>query len=246
MSLFSDEEMPFVKKVNSVVIDALNNNKITLFKFLNKREIEILNYLKKDSYLYVSSCLGDYQRAIISGFEINPDFKIVLVKINYNKKYLSLNHRIVLGTIMSLGVSRNTIGDIFITESDDVYFYATREIYNYLKQELRIISHQSVELEEKEEILGNIKNNYKEIKCFVASLRLDIIISELFNLSRSNAQELISNSNCKVNQRIITNKSYQVKEKDEISLMHYGKGSLLEIGGKSKNNRIFITLAKKI
>lgn len=246
MSLYSEEELPFVKKVNSAVLDAQNNNKITLFKFLNKREVKLLNYLKKDSYIYVSNCLGDYQRVIISGFEIDADFKIVLVKINYNKKYLTLNHRTILGTLMSLGISRNTIGDIFITENNDAYFYATKEIYSYLLQELRIISHQGVELELVDEIIGNIKTNNKEIKCFVSSLRLDIIVSELFNLSRSEAQELIKNSNCKVNHKVITNTSFQVKESDEISLMHYGKGALLQVGGKSKSDRIFITLTKKI
>ena len=59
---------------------------------------------------------------------------------------------------------------------------------------------------------------------FVASLRLDLITAQIFNLSRREAQELIKNKDCKVNQRIIDNTSYELHEHDVISLKGYGRG----------------------
>lgn len=246
MSFYNNEELPFVKKCEGIVLDAKYSNKITLFRFLNQREIEILNSLKDDTCLYIDSCGEEYKRAIISPFEIKPEFKTVLLKLNFNKKYLEPNHRMILGSLMSLGIERNTIGDIYITTNNDVYFYATKEIEPYLISELRVIAHQAVELEVSAKIEGEIKKNVKIKTAFVASLRLDLIVAQIFNLSRAEAQEIIKNKDCKVNQRIIDNTSFELKEHDVISLKGYGRGSIDGVGGLSKNGKIFVNLAKLI
>lgn len=246
MGFYNNEELPFVKKCEGIILDAKYSNKITLLRFLNQREIEILNQLKDDTFLYIDSCGDEYKRVIISPFEIKPEFKTVLLKLNYNKKYLEPNHRMILGALMSLGIERNTIGDIYITTGNDVYFYATKEIEPYLISELRVIAHQAVELEEKKEIEGQIKKNMKTKTAFVASFRLDLITAQIFNLSRREAQELIKNKDCKVNQRIIDNTSYELHEHDVISLKGYGRGVIESIGGLSKGGKIFVNLAKLV
>ena len=213
MGFYNNEELPFVKKCEGIILDAKYSNKITLLRFLNQREIEILNQLKDDTFLYIDSCGDEYKRVIISHFEIKPEFKTVLLKLNYNKKYLEPNHRMILGALMSLGIERNTIGDIYITTGNDVYFYATKEIEPYLISELRVIAHQAV---------------------------------QIFNLSRREAQELIKNKDCKVNQRIIDNTSYELHEHDVISLKGYGRGVIESIGGLSKGGKIFVNLAKLV
>ena len=88
MGFYNNEELPFVKKCEGIILDAKYSNKITLLRFLNQREIDILNQLKDDTLLYIDSCGDEYKRVIISPFEINPEFKTVLLKLNYNKKYL--------------------------------------------------------------------------------------------------------------------------------------------------------------
>ena len=88
MGFYNNEELPFVKKCEGIILDAKYSNKITLLRFLNQREIEILNQLKDDTLLYIDSCGDEYKRVIISPFEIKPEFKTVLLKLNYNKKYL--------------------------------------------------------------------------------------------------------------------------------------------------------------
>ena len=246
MSFYTDEELPFVKKCEGIVLDAINNNKITLFRFLNQREIDILKSLTSEVYLYIDSCGDEYKRAIVSSFEINPEYKVNLIKMNYNKKYLTPNHRMILGSLMGLGIERNTIGDIYITTSNDVYFYVTKEITPYLLNEFRVLSHQAVELSIESEIIGEVKKNYSYKKAFVQSLRLDLILAQGFNLSRSLAQDLIKNGDCKVNQKVINNTSHMLKEKDLISLKGYGRITLFEVGGMSKNNKIYVTIAKHI
>ena len=47
MGFYNNEELPFVKKCEGIILDAKYSNKITLLRFLNQREIEILNQLKE-------------------------------------------------------------------------------------------------------------------------------------------------------------------------------------------------------
>lgn len=246
MIVYNKEEMPFVKKIKGIILDAKYSNKITLLRFLNQREIEILESLKDGTTIYIDSKGEEYKRAIVAPFDIEPEFNSVLLKLIYNKKYLDPNHRMILGALMSLGIERNTIGDIYITTDKDVYFYATKEIEPYLTSELRVISHQAVELQRSSHVEGQVLKNTKVKTVFVASLRLDLIVSQIFNLSRAEAQDIIKNKDCKVNQRIIDNTSYELKEHDVISLKGYGRGSIDRIGGVSKSGKICVNLSKLI
>lgn len=246
MSFYNDEELAFVKKCEGIVLDAKNNNKITLFRFLNQREIEILKTLSSEVWLYIDSNSEEYKRAIVAPFEIKPEYKVNLIKINYNKKYLTPNHRMILGALMSLGIERNTIGDIYITTSNDVYFYATKEITPYIISEFRVLAHQAVELSVEECIIGEIKKDVVIKKSFVQSLRLDLIVAQGFNIARGDAQDIIKNGDCKVNQKMINNTSHILKQGDLISLKGYGRLTLQEVGGLSKNNKIHVILAKHV
>ena len=200
----------------------------------------------KDVFVYISKFGEDdeYSRVMVSPFEIEPNFKIALLKLDYNKKFITPNHRMILGALMSYGIKRDTIGDIYITTDNEVYICATNEIKDYLIEEFRVLSHHSVSLYEVDEIEGEIKHNYDIMQTFVASLRLDLIVAERFKLSRKNAQEIIKRGDCKVNQRPIDNTSHVLKEGDLISLKGFGRMKLLEVGGMSKSNNIHVRLAK--
>lgn len=249
MSFYTIDEEQFVKKINSIKEDAIRNSKVTLLRFLNTREVELIKYIcGHDVCVYFSSVTDEdeYRRGIISPFELVPDFKLMILKLEYNKKYLKPNHRMILGALMSYGITRDSIGDIYIMDNDDVYIVATKEIYPYLVEEFRILSHQSITLNEVDRVSGNVKHDYDIKTDFVASLRLDLIIASRFKLSRNDAQDLIKEGRCKVNQKPIDNTSHMLKESDNISLKGFGKMKILEVGGLSKNNKIYVKLAKLI
>jgi RNA-binding protein YlmH len=249
MSLYNEQELPFVKRIKSIKEDALYNYKFHLTRFLNMREQEIIKeIIGSDLFLYESSILeyGEYKRMVISPMEIKPDFKITLLNLIYPKKYLKLHHRKVLGAILSLSIERNLIGDIFFTKDDDCYIFASSEIKDFLIDNLRLISHQPVELVETSTIKGEIKIELEYIDGFVKSLRLDSVVALLFKIGRNEAQELIQEGMCKVNQKEIQNTTHHVQEGDIISLKGYGKGKIIEIGGLSKSERIFLKLGKFI
>ena len=63
------------------------------------------------------------------------DFQICLFEIVYPKKFITLEHRQILGTLMSLGLRREKFGDILI-QNDQIQFIAAEEIRTYLSVNL--------------------------------------------------------------------------------------------------------------
>ena len=244
------ESIESFKKRCDSIIDKAYQGGVTLLNFLDEAEISILESLiKKHStlYLYSSGKIinSDRKRFIISPYDnSNLDFKINIFKIKYNVKYYDINHRNVLGSLMSLGIKRECIGDIVIN-NNDIYFAATNEITPFLFEEFKFVGKAPIELEKINYDVENIiKYEYKTY--FVASIRLDSIIADGFNISRSIAQEMIMEGLCYINHILCQNVSHIVKQNDVISLRHKGKIILSEIGGKSKSGRIAIIIGRRI
>ena len=62
---------------------------------------------------------SERKRAIVAPDYFEPteaDYEMVLIELNYPSKFVKLTHRNVLGTIMSLGIDRNQLGDIIVNE----------------------------------------------------------------------------------------------------------------------------------
>jgi RNA-binding protein YlmH len=86
------------------------------------------------------------------------DFDIVIIQSSFDSKYGAIGHRNVLGTIMSLGIERNTFGDIVVTD-DTITIFATKEISSYLIKNLTMISHQPMKWKIIDEFIQNKKNS---------------------------------------------------------------------------------------
>ena len=247
MSFYDIEEEPFVKRITSIKEELLKTDKVVLLKFLNTREQELVKFvIGKSLYLYFSSITeyDEHKRCVISSFEIEPDFKISILKINYNKKYLSLNHRVVLGNIMALQIERNMIGDILIDENKDCYITCAKEIKDVILSDLRRINHTEIELSELDDLNIDYLPNLEIKKHFVSSLRLDLILSSGFSISRREALDMIEHKKCKLNQRVMLRGIVDVKENDIISLEHYGRIKVVSIKGLSKSGKIMVEIGE--
>lgn len=74
----------------------------------------------------------------------------------------------------------------------------------------------------------------------VSSLRLDVVLSEIYNLSRSKVNPLIQSSKVKVNWRLTEEVSFPVEAGDYLSVRGFGRGKLMAIEGKTKKiNGVF-------
>jgi len=236
------------KRIHSLKEGAINNYKVSTLKFLDLRKQEIIKYIiGNDCYLYFDGGYNDaeYKKCVISPFELDePDFKITKLKLNYNKKYLELNHRKVLAVLMELGIKREVFGDILFN-NNDVFIMASSENKDFIINNLRLISHQSVEVVEYDGELSNVLTLQKE-KIFISSMRLDAIIAGVYNVARSISQDIIKAGNVKINQALIQNNNHECKPNDIVSVRGKGRFKIIEMLGKSKSERIVLEIGKYI
>ncbi|RIN04157.1 YlmH/Sll1252 family protein, partial [Staphylococcus shinii] len=63
---------------------------------------------------------AERKRAIVAPSYFVPSeeaFEIVLIKVDYPQKFVTLQHQHILGTIMSLGIEREQLGDIVVADN---------------------------------------------------------------------------------------------------------------------------------
>jgi RNA-binding protein YlmH len=144
---------------------------------------------------------------------------------------------------MSLGIERNTFGDI-VVEDNLITIFVSKEISEYLIKNLSMISHQRMNWE----ILSSFKqsNIKEEVKTInVASMRLDAVVAKSINVGRSEAVEIINSGNVLINHKQCLNITHNVKEQDILSIRKFGRIEILEIVGLSKKNRTIVEIRVK-
>lgn len=244
------EELEFFKKKIISYIDKVLDGGVVLLPFLDEAKVsiieEVINKNHINAYKHGGIINSDRVRYILSPYEVlESDFKIIVYKINYNKKFISINHRHVLGNLMALGIKRECIGDIVFNDNLDIFFACTKEISSFIKEGFKSLNQASIELEEIDYKVENIIK-YDEKLCFLASLRLDVIISSAYSFSRSAALEYIKNGLVYINHINVLNPSHAVKELDEISVRHKGRVKVISTGGETKSGRLKVILGKRI
>ncbi|MBA4537593.1 RNA-binding protein [Bacillus aquiflavi] len=165
------------------------------------------------------------------------DFHITLFQIDYPKKFISIEHRHVLGSLMSLGLKRGKFGDILLN-GDNVQFFAAEGISEYIQMELRSIGKAAVTLKKIPLYMAIQEEKcWKEHSITVSSLRVDSVISSMFRISRQKSQLYVQQGLVKVNWTVISQASFICEEGDIISVRGGGRGKVLSIDGKTKKEK---------
>lgn len=239
-----------IDKVNAV----LKRHDVRYTDFLTPYEVraasDILNQISDIRYIVT----GGYEEAERKIIIIFPeylgddiiDIPLALLEIKSTSQFDKLDHRDYLGSILGLGLKREKIGDLIIHDNI-CQAIIDKELKDYVLFQLNKVGNTSVkikELELKEIIPPAIE--YKQINGNVASLRLDAVISLGFKVSRTEAQSLISKDRVRINWGQVTKPSYEVAEKDTISVKGKGRVIVSSIEGKTKSDRTIIKLHKPI
>lgn len=215
--------------------------------FLDPREQYILEVIvgsfedMKVSYFGGQS--AERKRAIIAPSYFEPtegDFEEVLIQINYPEKFVSIQHQHVLGTLMSLGIEREQVGDILV--GDTIQFVLTKQLESYIMMELTKIKGATVKLDSipfKDMIQS--KENWNIHHSTVSALRLDVVLKEMIRKSRSIAKQLIEKKRVKVNHTLIDSPDFQLQNNDLLSIQGFGRVRIIDIGGKTKKEKVHIT-----
>ncbi len=218
-----------------------------LTSFLDPRGQYILNVIVGSfqdlEVTFYGGPFAERQRAIIAPDYFQPeveDFEIILFEIDYPQKFVTLQHQHVLGTIMSLGIERDQLGDIVVDES--IQFTLTKQLESYIILELNKIKGATVKLNAipiKDMIQS--KENWHSFETTVSGLRLDVVLKEMIRKSRSISKQLIEKKRVKVNHTIIDSADFQLDKGDLLSIQGYGRAMVVDIGGKTKKDKTRIS-----
>ena len=177
-------------------------------------------------------------------FAGTPAFEISVIKAEWNGEFARLSHRDVLGSILSLGVDREVVGDIIATK-EFAKILVDKKLADYFVTNLKRIGDAPVEttLDELSEIAPK-EERVKEIKATVASLRADSIAAAGFGMSRSKAATEIAADKVKLNWQTVKNAAQSIKEGDVLSMHGRGRLEVAEIRGQTKKGRISVVLKR--
>ena len=158
----------------------------------------------------------------------------------------SLSHRDFLGALMGAGIGRETVGDICVsTGSCD--FFVTAEIAGYVEQSFLGAGRTKVRMKRVPLSEAHIPEpEVKEIKDTLASLRLDSVISSGFRIGRNLAVQYITAGKAAIDGLPCEKPDKAVAEGMKISVRGLGKIWLTSVNGRTKKDRISVTIHRFI
>lgn len=239
----------FIKKIYDVIRLSEKYHSPKFSKFLDETEQAII----KDEGILNGVLFGGYEGAERKLFGAFPDwlepseedFPVSILKIT--KKYeKELNHRHYLGTILSLGIERNKIGDI-LPEENGATVFVLEDIARFIKDNIKKIAGCGVDIEISDKADIKIpEKRFELIDIVAASQRLDACLGAILKISRKDAKNLAMSEKVLINHLEAKSEDMKLSEGDLLSIRGFGRVEIMEVGGKTRSDRVHITVKKYI
>lgn len=155
-----------------------------------------------------------------------------------------LTHRDFLGSLMGLGLTREKIGDILVSErSADLL--VSGAVADFLLRDWTAAGRTALKVTEiaASELRVPVQQ-VRTLRDTVASLRLDSVLAVGFSTGRRKAAESIAAGRVQVNWTPCLKPDHPVREGDVISVRGAGKCRLAEVGALSKKGRVCIVMER--
>ena len=254
----SDEEKILVSKVLDKINFVKTKNKIQTSDFLNLYEQEIIikllkkiqikNYVleggKEEAERKILILYPDKLKEIFEENKFKKDEYIKVYRITLPQELQGrYSHKEYLGGFMKLGIKREKIGDI-IFDKNGADVFILPEMEKYFQSNIKnLIRFKKADIEKiKINQVREIKENIKEIKITVSSMRMDAIIAELARTSRNKANEIIYLKKVFINQINETKITKEIKIGDKITIRGKGRFQIIEEERKTKNGKIILKI----
>ena len=178
------------------------------------------------------------------GSETDESVKAVYVK---GSGFRALSHRDYLGSLLSLGIERDRLGDILIMDDHSAVVLCVDSIRDYLISCLDRIGSDKVKCSECElspEIIP--KREFLPIRDTVASERLDCVVGALTNLSREKAQNAVRSGLCEVDHLPEERCDAILHPPCTVTVRGFGKYRVLAFDGETKKGRLRLVAEKYV
>ena len=220
--------------------------------FLDLRERACIeNYLSRNTSVRYAF-FGGYDGAERCLLGVYPDYfefediQPPLTAVAFRYRAVSkLTHRDFLGTLLSLGIRRDKIGDILCGEGLSVA-YLREEIAPFVCEQICRVGGEGVT--PLSDYTGDLPLNreYKDIQDTIASPRLDAVVKALTRFSREKAAEMIRIGDVSVNHLPVECVSHTVAAPCTISIRGVGRFLVDAVGPPTKKGRLVLTARKCI
>ena len=234
--------------------------KLEYTDFLDMYQVSLVkNFMKKiDFENYI--LYGGFENSERNVLIIYPDkYNLNMIEKNYSKIIkvirITLNdeekgkysHRNYLGGIVKLGMKREKVGDILVSD-DGADILVKEETAETLKQELGTLTrfeNARIEIVELENVREQ-EIKLEELSIIVPSLRLDNFVSDLAKTSRSKAAQIIDSERVFINGQNETKASKQIKLGDVITIRGKGRFVVKEFSGTTRSGRTVVKVEKYV
>ena len=246
----NDDEKIVIRKINDLLRKSEKTYSALYSGFLTPAAQTLISHV--DEFFGSISFTGGYDdaerrlcRVCTEEYAEDNGAPIVLYSAEPTDSSAIISHRDVLGSLMGLGIKRETIGDILVKNSRSFQFFCHTSVAEFVELNLKKIGHYRIfpKRSELSEIVGPER---AAVSINVSAMRLDCICAECFGLSRTKAAECIKKGAVSVNWLVCDDPSKEMKSGDKISMRGKGKVEISDIGGKSKKGRLFVNILKYV
>lgn len=243
------DEKVFCARVKDTAQLCVRTDKPKFLGFLTEGEIaKAQEILKTVGVRY--EFFGGFEQADRLMLCCKPDwceevsFPIVAVTATF-RECDNLSHRDILGSLMGLGITRESVGDILI-EKGRAVFFITEEIADFVLSELTKAGRVGLKLkigaDEPLPQLSSIVN----LSETVASPRLDCVVAAILKISRAKAVALIEEGLVSINSAACIKATRLVSPDDKITVRGKGKFIVNSLADKTKKGRTVLEYSKYV
>lgn len=161
--------------------------------------------------------------------------------------FCRLTHRDYLGSLLSLGLEREVLGDIELPDEHSAYLFCRASMASYIAESLERVGGDKVTVRRVrigEDFASQRK--VQRISDTVASARLDCVVASLANLSRESAQQVIRDGRVELDYRSEERVDRTLTPPAVISVRGVGKFRVLSVGLQTKKGRYRLSAEKYI
>ena len=243
-----DEIQILQKRLEELAKQSYQSGIFTFSDFLSLAEQDVFYRMERELSYSKPSLFGGAEpceRKIVRfgsedelGYSLDYPIKCIKASAKDPKFSDGFSHRDLLGALMNLGIKRQMLGDIAV-DGTDGFIFCHEKICDFILMELKKARHTVLSLSLYEGELSDriFKKEPRQIQC--ASLRLDCVVAKAWELSRSEAQELIESGKVFIGGMQCLDNSYELKEEQVVSVRGHGKfvyKSVLSLSKKGKLN----------
>ena len=234
------------KRLNELALRAKHTGRACFTRFLEPSALPAVNAAAAHAGVEVA-LWGGYdgaERCMAAFYDEDPpgagEWPMAALRLQWNGRFANPGHRDLLGAVMSLGIERETTGDIAMGTYRDApcaYLFALAEVADYIAANLDSAGRASLKVCVATEEPALLPPEGESLRLTVQQQRLDAVLAAACRLSRSEAQRLIAAGLVKLNHVPQLRPDARLNEGDLISARGYGRVRVTAFQGESRRGR---------